>query len=278
MVYRYKDGKLQEKSTLWESLNLPFRKHMVISLVGGGGKTTSMYRLADELKEMGKRVIVTTSTHIQHPADRMVVLADCAVNVGKWIAEKLDFEENGSVQCLEQSGNLTTGWVLVTGIPVTATENESGMRKLKGMTEDKLAGLAGLADVLLIEADGAKRLPFKIPRDGEPVLIKETDAVIGCMGLDCIGETFEDKCFRKELAEELLTESGLWQGLAEPITPACAAAVLSSEKGTRKSVGNREYRILLNKADVESGVLKALAIIEHLEPELQGKCVVAGLF
>ena len=35
----------------------------VIAIVGGGGKTTLMYCLADELKRRGK-VIVTTTTHI----------------------------------------------------------------------------------------------------------------------------------------------------------------------------------------------------------------------
>ena len=41
----------------------------VISLVGAGGKTTTMYQLADELAEQGKRVLVTTSTHIRRPQE-----------------------------------------------------------------------------------------------------------------------------------------------------------------------------------------------------------------
>ena len=36
----------------------------VVSFVGGGGKTTSMFRLARELSAAGLRVVATTSTHI----------------------------------------------------------------------------------------------------------------------------------------------------------------------------------------------------------------------
>jgi probable selenium-dependent hydroxylase accessory protein YqeC len=36
----------------------------VVSLVGGGGKTTSMFRLAAELIASGLRVVTTTTTHI----------------------------------------------------------------------------------------------------------------------------------------------------------------------------------------------------------------------
>src|SRR5262245_18897577 len=36
----------------------------VLALVGGGGKTTAMFQLAQELVEDGKRVITTTTTRI----------------------------------------------------------------------------------------------------------------------------------------------------------------------------------------------------------------------
>ena len=38
----------------------------VTALIGGGGKTTLMYTLAEELRRRGT-VLVTTSTHIQRP-------------------------------------------------------------------------------------------------------------------------------------------------------------------------------------------------------------------
>ena len=39
----------------------------VIAFVGGGGKTTAMFRLAHELKVLGKKVLVTTTTNILMP-------------------------------------------------------------------------------------------------------------------------------------------------------------------------------------------------------------------
>src|SRR5439155_10528798 len=36
----------------------------VVALVGGGGKTTAMFRLAREIVERGERVLTTSTTHI----------------------------------------------------------------------------------------------------------------------------------------------------------------------------------------------------------------------
>ena len=43
------------------------KKGDVVSLVGGGGKTATMYLLAHELAGQGRRVIVTTTTNIMPP-------------------------------------------------------------------------------------------------------------------------------------------------------------------------------------------------------------------
>ena len=40
---------------------------MMISLVGGGGKTTTMFYIGNFFANMGKKVIITTSTHIVKP-------------------------------------------------------------------------------------------------------------------------------------------------------------------------------------------------------------------
>src|ERR1017187_6974379 len=53
--------------------------HPLISIVGAGGKTTTMYTLASELAERGNRVVTTTTTNIYFPrqgeTDTLIVAA-----------------------------------------------------------------------------------------------------------------------------------------------------------------------------------------------------------
>lgn len=249
VVYSWEHDGLKERRTLWEALKLSAERHRAIALTGGGGKTSVMFRLADELADMGKTVIVTTTTHIFNPPDRNVVESDRA----KDVAARL--EKNGSV--------------LVAGVPAADG-------KLKSMPLEEAARLKDMADVLLYEADGAKRLPIKVPKAGEPVILDCTDVVIGCMGLDCIGGELEEFCFRTEPAARLL---GLRKGpdghYSHRITCDDAAKILTSESGTRKLVGERDYRAVINKADDEELLAKAAGIAKRMERLYPAPCAVS---
>ena len=240
-VYSYGEDGLVSGPSLLNALKLPQKPHLVVCLTGGGGKTSVMYGLADELAALGKRVIVTTTTHIFRPADRCVVEADRAETVGRWLVE-----------------NRGDGLVIVAGQTSLVNQNVVE-RKMVGLPLSEIGRLSQYADVLLIEADGAKRLPIKVPRDGEPVIPAETDVVIGCAGLDCIGLPLEEACFRAELAKELL---GCLDG--HRLTAADVARILTNPEGTKKSVGERPYRIVLNKADNRDSRQKAVAVIEEI--------------
>ena len=39
----------------------------ILSIVGAGGKTTSVFKIAREQEAMGKKVLVTTTTHMELP-------------------------------------------------------------------------------------------------------------------------------------------------------------------------------------------------------------------
>lgn len=228
-------GTLIEKTSLREALVMPETSPLVISLVGAGGKTSTMYQLAKEFGAMGKRVIVTTSTHIYYPEQYQVILTDSCDKIAQLTWE---------------------GPVLVVGQPGPAG-------KLKGLPPDQIGGLAAYADVVLIEADGAKSMPLKVPGEHEPVLIQETNLVIGCAGLDSIGKPLEEVCFRSALAQELLKIENDHSVMPEDI-----AAILVHEKGTRKSVGTIPYRIILNKADNERARAYGLNVVRELEKKL----------
>lgn len=149
------------------------KKH-IVSLVGAGGKTTVMYQLAEHFAKLGKKVLVTTTTHIFQPV----------CNFAESVAE---------VEALWQAGC----YAVVGSI-------EAGTGKLTQLSEAVLENYCRLADLVLIEADGAKRLPCKAPAENEPVLLENCDTVIAVMGLDALRNRISEVCFRLEKVQEVL--------------------------------------------------------------------------
>ena len=112
-----------------ELLQIDYEKYPVIAVVGGGGKTSLIYRLTDELIDKGKRVIITTTTHMAGESELPFARGGDAVRV----KELLDKERY-----------------------VIAAEYEEDTGKYASLTDEKLEELRELCDVMLVEADGAK--------------------------------------------------------------------------------------------------------------------------
>lgn len=197
---------------LWESLGLNMERDRLIALVGGGGKTTLLYALAREAWGRGRRVIVTTTTHIlPHPG---ILLAGDKETLMRGLAEK--------------------------GIAMAGRLAPDGK---VGMAED-IGGWAGLGDIILIEADGSRGLPLKAPAAHEPAIPPWADVVIAVAGLDCIGKPIKAVCHRPERVCALLgREEGHFLSSGD------VAAVFLSLDGGRRDVGLRTFRCVLNKAD-----------------------------
>lgn len=157
-----------------------------LSIIGSGGKTTMMLTLARELSQLGK-VIVTTTTHIMPPSKLPL------------IQTPREFPE--PCVCMgkfNEQGKL--------GIPCPMEE------------------LLPLADWMLIEADGSKRLPIKAHLSYEPVVpdcSKKTVLVVGASGfgkpIGQIAHRAEQYCW---LSNSKPTDS---------VTPDNLAAVLNKE-------------------------------------------------
>ena len=58
-------------------LKLDIEKYPVIAVVGGGGKTSLIYRLNEELQALGKKVIISTTTHMAYDPMLPLVKSTC---------------------------------------------------------------------------------------------------------------------------------------------------------------------------------------------------------
>ena len=183
-----------------------------VSIVGAGGKTSLLYALAAARQASGQRTAVLTTTRIFAPAAYCRTAEAC---LSRW----------------------DTGQYVVCGEPA-----ETG--KLKAPADALLQWLLQTADGLLIEADGAKRSPCKAPAAHEPVLLPETDTVIGVVGLDALGQTVSAVCHRPGQVCALLG-----CGMEHVLTEGDLARILLHENGTRKNTGAHPYAIVLNKCD-----------------------------
>lgn len=205
-------------------------KGHVISLVGGGGKTTILYHLAEHCAARGYRVLISTTTHMQQPEEKL------------WVHEPALLEMHWEKQMMAVLGEACEGG------------------KIRQPDAAVLEACIGKADITLIEADGAKRMPCKVPAKGEPVILPQSDIVLGVMGLDAVGKPVKDVCFRlKETMDFLKAEEG------HRLTPEDAARILSSERGTKKSAAGREYYVVLNKCDDEERFRTGLQVLELLK-------------
>jgi len=216
----------------------------VTALVGGGGKTTLMLKLARELAEAGSRVIVTTATHI-FPPDGITTLA------------------NATRASIETA--LSKNRAVCLGSP-----DGKGKLTKPDMT---IAEMELLADYVLVEADGAKRLPLKAPAEHEPVLPDETRLVIAVAGLSGIGKPIREAVFRPERYAAL---TGKCEG--DPVTPQDIALVLTHPEGQRKGVTyDMRFAILLNQADDEAAKLAAAKVAAELNGSGVERTVVASM-
>lgn len=146
---------------------------MKVALVGSGGKTTLLKKMAAEYRKKNKRVFVTTTTHMF--AEEDMLLTDDADEIICRLQEE--------------------GYVMA-GLP----EGE----KIKALSNETYQRVCEYADVVLVEADGSKRLPLKYPNDTEPVIPENIDEIIVVCGLYAIGQKAKDVCHRLELVKNCL--------------------------------------------------------------------------
>ena len=218
--------------TLIESLDLRARE--VISLVGAGGKTTLMFRLAKELVLDGKKVVTTTTTKILEP-----VSGETAFLYVHSDEEKL---KEFVLQHIDEYRHIT----------LARERLESG--KLEGISPDFVGLLCNSPEIdrMIIEADGAAGRPVKAPREWEPVIPSHTTLVIGLLGVDGVGkELNEENLFQAERISQL---TGIPMG--GKMTCEGMAILMIHPQGIFKGAPHSSRRVaFINKVDIPEGMI-----------------------
>jgi len=223
------------------ALDLSPKEH--VAVVGGGGKSTLCFALAEALGLSGARVISTTTTKVWHEEakayPRRVLYAPGGPD--------LEAIKKG----LDEAGNVFVGREFlengkVEGIPSTVA--------------DDLFRMPGV-DYVIIEADGAAGRPLKAPAAHEPVIPKSVTRVIALMGLEALGKPLgPDTVFRPALFKAL---TGLEEG--NILNPEGLARAFDGKAGLFKNTPASARRmVFLNQLDILSDNRAAQDMARHL--------------
>lgn len=142
----------------------------VITAVGAGGKTTCLTERGRAALRMGKSVCFTTSTKIWAP--------------GGW--EKQEALPGGIRRIAVEFPEGTIDYM----------GRISPEGKLLAPPMELLSELRSRYALLLIEADGSRSMPMKIPSESEPVLPDFTSEIDVLMGLQAVGRKIGVVCHR----------------------------------------------------------------------------------
>ena len=231
---------------------LDIRDGEVISLVGGGGKTTLMFALAGELVSSGKTVVATTTTKIFEPLSSETPLL------------LLEADEDKLMSLVFQN--------LDEYMHITIAREKLSSTKLKGVSAglvDKLAELNRIS-CIIVEADGAAGKSLKAPGPHEPVIPHHSTLVMPVVGIDADGcRLTEEHVFRPEIVSKLL---GL--PLGQVISAEAIAFLITDSWGIIKG-SPAQARIIpfINKVDTDKGLARGrdlaskILAVEHPQVE-----------
>ncbi|NLC76658.1 MAG: putative selenium-dependent hydroxylase accessory protein YqeC [Clostridia bacterium] len=214
----------------------------VISVVGGGGKTSTIRRLAQELNSLGKKVIVTTTTRLG-------------------AAEALSYKHRLLTSQFPPGKDLTNQELPDRELLLVGSVQDAD--KFVGIAPEEVDLLHGRdrERYLLVEADGAAKKPFKAPAAQEPVIPRSSQLVIAVVGAWALGLPLNADYFHRPHLIARLT--GL--SLDEPLTVEAAATVILHREGYRKGIpAGAGFAVLINGIDANK-VARARQLAKYLK-------------
>jgi probable selenium-dependent hydroxylase accessory protein YqeC len=227
--------------------SLKLNESGVISLVGAGGKTSLMFRLARELSRQGAAVLSTTTTKIYTPSRKQ--------------SSVVMISESARALAIEARKILVRKPHISAGSRLIPLKN-----KLKGFPPETIEAIwqTGVFRWIVIEADGAAGKSLKAPAAHEPVIPRCSKWVIGIVSLAAIGKPLTEKwVFRPHLVSKI---TGLNQGAL--ITESAIVEVLTNAEGIMKGFPEQAKRFaFLNQVEsqerLEAGRKIAKMICSH---------------
>jgi probable selenium-dependent hydroxylase accessory protein YqeC len=234
--------------------SLGLKRGGVISLVGAGGKTALMFRLARELAAGGDRVLTTTTTKIRLPTRRQSTLVMVSDSVEHF---------------LQRAGRVSKRLPHVTA----AQRFVHFHHKLKGFSPGAIDRIwqSGFFRWIIVEADGAAGKPLKAPAAHEPVIPDSSHWLIATVGLSAVGKPLNAQwVFRPQLVSAL---TGLSANSA--VSASAVAKMCLDHDGMLKNAPRQAKRfIFLNQADLPgclaAGKQIAQLLITYARASLNG--------
>jgi molybdenum cofactor cytidylyltransferase len=224
----------------------------LVAITGGGGKTSLLKTLCDELPG-GVVATATTRLALSETSLFPKVIIYCPDQHGRATAQNklgsIAFSQAELFEIVEESLE-EVGCCLVVG-------DRQG-DKVLGVPVGLPGHLLLLEKVnhVLVEADGSRRLPCKAPGPHEPVIPDQATIVIPTAGIECLDEPLEDIAHRPELVSAI---TGLRPD--EKMTEQALARLITHPNGGLKGVP-RNARVVpfINKVDGAEHVEKARAV------------------
>ena len=220
----------------------------VVALIGSGGKTSLLWRLAAE--NHGRRVLVSTTTKMYSPAGAAFGCPPSFAGAVVW--DISDIESDGQPKSASAKGmHLLHG-------------GEVG-GKIIAPSMERLAAASEMHELTFLECDGSKRLPLKGWAEHEPVIPTFTTITVGVLPLWVLGQPVEPMLVHR--MERFCQLTGANPG--EPVTMAHLAALIQHPAGLfQKKEGRRV--LFLNYCKGVSGPERALELVGSLANEPPG--------
>ncbi len=175
----------------------------VIAVCGSGGKTTLVKSIAKKYASENKKVCVTTTTHMWYDDDVKSTFIMGPKTVGadtiRPFADtnddtvKVDINNSVGADTIRPSINKLN---FETG-KIYYIANLNSEKELIAMLSDKdYKYICEIFDYVIIEADGSRSMPMKIPRENEPTIPSNVDEIIVVVGMEAVGREIGAVCHR----------------------------------------------------------------------------------